>query len=115
MADLFAKIDPQIYEEYVTMENGKTVLYVILNKDLYGTFQAALLFYHKLNGKLKEWVFEMNPYDKCVANKTIYGKQCTILCHVDDLKISHVDSKDVDYIIKLFDEEFGIYAPLMST
>ena len=52
MADLFAKIDPQIYEDYVTMENGKTVLYVILNKDLYGTFQAVLLFYHELTRKL---------------------------------------------------------------
>ena len=31
------------------------------------------------------------------------------------MNISHADSKFVDSIIKLFDVEFGIYAPLMST
>ena len=112
MANIFANIYPQLYEEYVTMENGKKILYVRLNKSLYGTVQAALLFYQKLTGKLKEWGFELNTYYTCVANKTIYGKHCTILWHVDDLNIFHVEYKVVDSIIKLFDEEFGIYAPL---
>ena len=33
--------------------------------------------------------FKLNPYDRCVANKEINGKQCTIIWYVDDLKISH--------------------------
>ena len=35
--------------------------------------------------------------------------------HVHDLNISHVESKVVDTIIELFDEEFDIYAPLTPT
>ena len=68
-----------------------------------------------LTVKLTEWGFELNPYDACIANKTIDGKQCTIMWHVDDLKIYHVDSKVIESIIKLLDEEFGIYAPLIAT
>ncbi len=36
----------------------------------------------------------MNPYDPCVWNKMIKGKQCTICFHINDCKISHV-SEDV--------------------
>jgi hypothetical protein len=35
--------------------------------------------------------FTINPYDPCVANATINGKQMTITRHVNDLKVSHVD------------------------
>ena len=97
------------------MENGKKFLNVILKKYSYGTFQDSLLLYHRMNRKLKEWGFELNTYDTCVSNNTMNGKQFTMLWHVDDLNISHVDSKAVDFIIKLFDEEFGIYALLMAT
>ena len=51
--------------------------------------------------------FEINPYDRCVANKQINGKQCTIVFYVDDNKISHVDSKVVDEIIDLLKSHFG--------
>ena len=33
--------------------------------------------------------FKLNPYDPCVANKIVHGKQLTIAWHVDDLKVSH--------------------------
>jgi hypothetical protein len=42
-----------------------------------------------------------------VVNKTIDGKQCTIVWHVDDLKISHEDTKAVDTIINLLDAKYG--------
>ena len=35
--------------------------------------------------------FKLNPYDLCVANSQIKGKQCTIAWYVDNNKISHVD------------------------
>ena len=113
MADLFSKIDPQLYEQYVIIENGKKVLYAIIKKSLYGTVQNALLIYHKMTRKIKEWGFELSPYDTCIENNTVDGKQFTILWHVDDLNIYHFDSKVVDSIINIFDEEFGIYAPLI--
>jgi hypothetical protein len=107
MAEVIIKIGPKKYTKYVAKENGKDVIYVILTKALYGTLQAALLFWQNLSGKLKKWGFEINPYDFCVANKTIDGKQCTIVWHVDDLKISHVEPKAVTTISNLLDAQYG--------
>jgi hypothetical protein len=111
MVDLLLKVAPE-YEPYVFMESGKKILYVLLLKALYGTIRAALLFWRKLVGKLQEWGFVTNPYDPCVANRTIDGGQCTVLWHVDDLKVSHVDKKVVDTVIDLLNSEFGKETPL---
>jgi hypothetical protein len=51
--------------------------------------------------------FVLNPYDLCVANKTINGKQCTIVWYVDDNKISHVDHNVVTEIIAKIEIRFG--------
>jgi hypothetical protein len=96
----------------VTIENGKRVLYVQLEKALYGTIRAALLFWRKLSTTLINWGFEINPYDPCVANKIINGTQCTILWHVDDLKISHKQKSVVTHILDALTKEFGKEAPL---
>ena len=61
-------------------------------ESLYGTVDAAKLFYDNLCGVIiNELSFKLNPYDGCVVNKIINGKQCKIVFHIDDLKISHVD------------------------
>jgi hypothetical protein len=74
LAKLLTKVNPELYSKYVEIENGKTVMYVKLKKALYGTLQAALLFWKDLSGKLEEWRFKINPYNWCVANKTVGGK-----------------------------------------
>ena len=112
MAELMVQIPPEIYRKYVTVKNGKPILYVKLQKALYGNLQAALLFWQNLSGTLQDWGFEINPYDSCVANKIINGKQCTIVWHVDDLKISHVDPAVVTEVIELLNNEFGKEGPL---
>ena len=91
------------------------MLYVKLKKALYGTLQAALLFWRLLSDTLTEWGFKLNEYYKCVANKTINVKQCTILWHVDDLKISHADPKVVNDIIKKLERKFGQESPLVTS
>jgi hypothetical protein len=115
IAEMLVKLDPKLYRKYVRDENGKSVLYVELLKALYGTLKAALLFWKLLSKKLISWGFVINPYDWCVANKMIDGKQCTILWHVDDLKISHVDPEAVTSVIGLIDAEFGKEAPITVT
>ena len=112
MAELLVRLDPKLYRKYVQTVNGKSVLYVELKKALYGTMRAALLFWKLLTSKLVAMGFEINPYDWCVANKTINSKQCTIVWHVDDLKISHVDPEVVTSVIKLLEVEFAKDAPL---
>ena len=67
------------------------MLSVKLRKALYGILQAALLFWKLLSDIKIECGFKLNDYNKCIENKTIKGKQCTIIWHVDDLKISHMD------------------------
>jgi hypothetical protein len=45
-------------------------------------------------------------------NKTINGKQCTALWHVDDIKMSHVQQDVLDSIITKLSERYGQDAPL---
>jgi hypothetical protein len=111
MVDLLIEIDAS-YAEFVTLEKGKRVIYVQLVKALYGTLKAAMLFWKKLTGVLESWGFVVNPYDRCVANKMVNGKQCTIVWHVDDLKISHEDPAVVSGVIDQLSGEFGKEAPL---
>jgi hypothetical protein len=107
MAKVILKINPRKYTTHVVKENGKDIIYIILQKALYGTLQAAFLFWQNLSTQLVEWGFETNPYDFCVANKIIDGKQCTIVWHVDDLKISHLDPKVNTTILNLLDAKYG--------
>ena len=58
---------------------------------LYGMLEAALLWYNEFRKDLEEEGFEFNPYNPCVANKTVKNKQFTIRFHVDDIMSSHVD------------------------
>ena len=74
---------------------------------LYGTLKAALLFWKKLSESLKLRGFTINPYDWCIANKTINGKHCTIVWHVDDLKASHVDAKVNDGFLEWLKKTYG--------
>jgi hypothetical protein len=81
-------LDPT-YKEFVSIEHGKCVIYTKLNKALYGTMQASLLFWRKFKGFLTDLGFEENPYDSCVVNKMINGKQCTVCWYsIDNVKAS---------------------------
>jgi hypothetical protein len=115
MAELLIRLDPDYYNQFVEVKGDKKVLYLLLEKALYGTLIAAKLFWKKLSSVLVSKGFKINPYDTCVANKMINGKQCTILWHVDDLKISHVDAEVVTNVIAMLSSEFGKEAPLTVT
>lgn len=84
------------------------MLYVKLRKAMYGCMRAARLWWKDLSTYLVEELgFQINPYDSCVVNKTIDGEQCTIIWHVDDLKISHKSKEVVENIIKKIEEKYG--------
>ena len=63
---------------------------------IYGLIVLAILFYKKLVGNLIKYRFILNPYDPCVANKMVNGKQLTISWHVDDMKASHMEPRVLD-------------------
>ncbi len=104
--DILCEMNPK-YIPFVTIENGVKVLYVRLIKAIYGCVQSALLWYKLFYSHLKKMGFVLNPYDPCIANKIINGKQCTIAWYVDDMKISHVDANVVSQIIEQIEERFG--------
>ena len=100
LAKLMVKVDPTLYRKFITTtSNGKSLLYVKIHKALYGLLRRALLFYHKLVKDLEAEGFTINPYDPCVSNKLINGKKMTIVWHVDDIKISHVNRFEVTKMI----------------
>jgi Reverse transcriptase (RNA-dependent DNA polymerase) len=114
MAELLTRVDPDKYRTYLSKEYGKDVLYVKLQKALYCMLQASLLFWENLTEFLtQELGFEVNPYDSCVVNKTIDGKQCTILWHVNDLKLSHVKQEVLEDIVKKINAKYGQQTPIV--
>ena len=66
----------------------------------FGSEEPKKLFYKKLLRDLEKEGFEVNPYDPCVANKIVDGKQLTVTWHVDDLKVSHVKTEVIDDLYK---------------
>jgi hypothetical protein len=81
-------------------------------KALYGTVRAAHLFWKKLSVQPQGCGLDINPYDPCTATKITNGKQLPVLWHVDDLKISHVETKAVNKFIELLTDVLGKESPL---
>lgn len=102
---IMCEVNPE-YDQYIIEENGKEVLYLRIKKALYGMIESALLWYELYVSVLMEMGFEINPYDMCVANKMINGKQCTIAWYVDDNKVSHIEQAVVDEIIEKIEQRF---------
>ena len=106
VVDIMCNLDSS-YREFVVIENGRKTLYVRLVKALYGCIQSALRWYELFSSTLVKQGFELNPYDMCVANKIVDGKQLTVAWYVDDLKISHKDAKVVTSTIQFLESKFG--------
>ena len=72
LAELMVQVAPALYRKYVTTNaEGMAVLYVQLEKAVYGMMKSAILFYRKLVADLTSLGYVINPYDSCVANKMI--------------------------------------------
>ena len=100
LVEALVMIDLALCRDFVsTDKNGEPLLYVRMNKALYGLLKSALDFYNKLRTDLEHIGFKINPYDPCVANKLVNGKQMTVIWHVDDLKVSHIDPKENDKFV----------------
>ena len=107
LVDMLINLDATMYGPFVVFEKNERVIYVQVLKAIYGMLQAALLWYQKFKTDLESKGYEFNPYDACVANKMINGKQHTIVFHVDDLKCSHVDPKVNDTFLLWLNEQYG--------
>ena len=115
LVELLIQVDPT-YQPYIMYEGKQPVLYAELDKALYGTLQAALLFWQKLSAFLiDKHGFERNEYDWCVINKMIEWKQCTIAWYVNDIKMLHAQQEVLEGLLTSLNGEFGKEAPLTVT
>jgi hypothetical protein len=113
LADLMTQIAPEVYRKYVTVDRkGTPILYVKLQKALYGLMRASLLFYRKLRKEFERYGLVINPYDPCVANlETKSGKQLTVVWHVDNLMASCEDDFELTKFLCYMGK---IYGPSLS-
>ncbi len=108
LAKLMVKVAPNLYRKYISVDvKGSAIRYVKMQKAIYGLLRSALLFY-KIMSDLESTGFKLNPYDPCVANKTVNGTQMTVCWHVDDLKVSHVDPKEVTQFGEWLSKTYGV-------
>ena len=109
--DIMCEVNPKFEEDiiYEKTKRNKLVkcLYVRVLRALYGCIESALLWYDLYSSTLQDMGFDINPYDRCVANKMINGSQCTIVFYVDDNKVSHKDPQVVTDVLNIISEHFG--------
>jgi hypothetical protein len=92
LAKLRVQVTPNLYRKYIKVNrHGIAILYVKMQKAIYGLLRSAFLFCMKLVADLESIGSMLNLHDPCVANKVINGNQMTVCWHVNDLKVSHID------------------------
>jgi hypothetical protein len=95
LAELMVQVPTNLYREYISVDRkGMAILYIKMQKAIYGLLRSALLFNKNLLADLESIGFKLNPYDPCVANKDMNGTQMMVCWHVDDLKVSHMDPRE---------------------
>ena len=104
--DIMCEVNEE-YKQYVVYENGQKVLYLQVLQAIYGCIESALLWYNLFATTLQGMGYVINPYDKCVANRYIGEKQCTLTWYVDDNKISHVEKDVITAELETITEHFG--------
>ena len=108
MVELLCEINPSLEQYVIWSRDGKQkYLYGELQKAVYGTLLAAIIFYNKLSDYLIKEGFVKNEYDDCTFNKLVNGEQITVQFHVDDLKISHKHQSIINAFLTGLRSEFG--------
>jgi len=103
LADLLVLIKPD-YEKFRT-QNGSLILKLL--KALYGTREAAKLWYEHFKDILISYDYRMSEMDKCVFHKIKQdGSLSTIMIHVDDGIVTASDENDLFELSKRLDESF---------
>ena len=107
LVEYLDELFPETYSEYIIHQNNTKILYVEMEKALYGMMLSSLLFYKHFRKDLESIGFVVNPYDICVANRTINGTQQTITWHVDDVKASHKSPQVNKEFFNWCEEKYG--------
>ena len=57
--------------------------------------------------------FIFNPYNQCIINKTINGLQCTIIRHINKLKVFYQDPNVIKDVVMGLNSKFGNKKPVI--
>ena len=74
LVDSLVEMSLETYKKYFVSEKNKKVLYVRMNKAIYGMMVASRLYYKKFRKDIENIGYEVKSYDNCVANKMVNGK-----------------------------------------
>jgi hypothetical protein len=85
--------------EFATTLRYDGSLVVNLRCALYGTQQAAKLWYLDISKYLKELGFITNEKDSCVFNLLTDMGQLTVALYVDDLKLTCADVQKIKWLL----------------
>jgi hypothetical protein len=115
LTEMMIQIAPQVYRKYVMVDRkGTKILYVKLQKALYGLMRSSLLFYRKLRKEFEKYRLIVNPYDPCIANKTTEdGNQLMVVWHVDNLMALCVEDFELTkfscYLAKIYKPKLSMH------
>ncbi len=88
LSELMVQVAPNLHRKYISADRrGTAILYVKMQKAIYGLLRSALLFCKKFVSDLEGNRFKLNPHDPCIAKKDTNGTQMTVCWHVDDLMV----------------------------
>ena len=99
LVELIALTMMKVYIKHAVMYKDKMVIYMWLCKEIYSCLCSSILLHCLLLEELESLSFELNPHVPCIAIKMVNWNFFSIVCHVENLKLSHVEPVEVTNII----------------
>ena len=78
-----------------------------LLRSINGCIESELQWHNFYTQTLKAEGYILYEYDRCVTNKNVNRKQCTVAWYVENNKTSHVDSRVIDNLLDIIKTHFG--------
>ena len=107
IVDWLVDMNPSTYKGKFLCKKGQKGLYLEVLKEIYRMLVDSILWYRKVKKDLESVGFEFNPYEPCVANGKVNGKQQILRFHVDDMLVSHMAPKVNDYLSAWSQKKYG--------
>ena len=109
LVEWLIELSPAEYKDKVVYERGVKVLYLLVEKAIYGMLEASLIWYRTLRRDLEQIGFKFNTYDFCIANRYEGENQQTLRLHVDDMLVSCRDAERNKEFHKWCQSKYGAY------
>ena len=106
MVNILTKLDLKLYRKYIRTKRNKPIIYVEQKNPCMVRYRILFCSVRTLTLIYKSGILRSIHTKGCVVNKTVNGKQLTVVWHVDDLKVSHMDSLVVSDFLELLKNRY---------